>query len=468
MIVVTEITSPGGKLQLEFTHDGNTYNVKKGENVRCIRRADNVTVIIPDVVRFNAAFVDWDVSGLSTVPANAVELTQILTDFFRKPAVLDENLDAGGFQINNLGNAVANTDAINKGQVDTAIATAITGAAFLQGQLDCSTNPNYPAAFTSWFWFVSVPGKIGGAGGKVVQYGDKIQCVQNTFGGSEAVAGGDFFILQANMVQATEVIEGYSREATQAEVTAGVLSGAVFVNPLKLFTAATQWIADAINTAFGTTYKASQSEVDTGTNNTKFVTPLTFTTRVTTLISNAIAAIPSATTVLRGLIQLATNAEAIAGTDTGKAIVPSSLLATLAAEKSIRSVDIAAQSTTSTTYVDITGGSISIPNLAGNLTAVSSGTLHFADTNSTRNVYVAIADENNVVLAEFYHKIIDNTQPVQLNLDSFITGLTYGVGKVLKLQYRQSASGGLSILKPVATIRNRFIVEFTKETSYTP
>lgn len=421
MIVVTEITSPGGKLQLEFTHDGNTYNVKKGENVRCIRRADNVTVIIPDVIRFNAAFVDWDVSGLSTVPANAVELTQILTDFFRKPAVLDENLDAGGFQINNLGNATVSTDAINKGQVDTAIATALTGAAFLQGQLDCSTNPNYPAAFTSWFWFVSVPGKIGGASGKVVQYGDKIQCVQNTFGGSEAVAGGDFFILQANMVQATETVEGYSREATQAEVTAGVLSGAVFVNPLKMKTA----------------------------------------------VDGYIAAIPYASDTLRGLIELATNAEAITGLSALLAITPATLLATLAAEKSIRSVDIAAQSTTSTTYVDITGGSISLPNLAGNLTAVSSGTLHFADTNSTRDVYVAIADENNVVLAEFYHKIIDNTQPVQLSLDSFITGLTYGVGKVLKLKYRGSASGGLSILKPVATIRNRFIVEFTKENSYT-
>jgi len=41
-----------------------------------------------------------------------------------------------------------------------------------KGVIDCSTNPNYPAADAGHTYFVSVAGKIGGAAGIVVAAGD--------------------------------------------------------------------------------------------------------------------------------------------------------------------------------------------------------------------------------------------------------------------------------------------------------
>ena len=43
-----------------------------------------------------------------------------------------------------------------------------------KGVIDCSTNPNYPAADAGWAWKVSVAGRIGGVNGKVVEAGDTI------------------------------------------------------------------------------------------------------------------------------------------------------------------------------------------------------------------------------------------------------------------------------------------------------
>lgn len=121
------------------------------------------------------------------------------------------------------------TDAVNKSYVDTLTASGVR----IVGVLNTSTNPNYPAATAGQAWHVSVAGRIGGVAGELVEAGDLIVCVTDTAGGTEAVVGGDFIIMQSNNDYATETIAGFIRIATTVEVTAGVEDTTV-VTPAKM------------------------------------------------------------------------------------------------------------------------------------------------------------------------------------------------------------------------------------------
>jgi hypothetical protein len=72
-----------------------------------------------------------------------------------------------------------------------------------KGTIDCSTNPNYPAADAGWMYIASVAGKIGGASGVDVEVGDMIIC--NTDGspsGNQATVGNNWNIIQKNIIGA--------------------------------------------------------------------------------------------------------------------------------------------------------------------------------------------------------------------------------------------------------------------------
>jgi len=72
-----------------------------------------------------------------------------------------------------------------------------------KGTLDCSTNPNYPAASAGHLYIVSVAGKIGGASGTVVDVGDMIICnTDNTVTGTQAAVGQYWNIIEKNIVGA--------------------------------------------------------------------------------------------------------------------------------------------------------------------------------------------------------------------------------------------------------------------------
>jgi hypothetical protein len=72
-----------------------------------------------------------------------------------------------------------------------------------KGTIDCSANPNYPAADAGWMYIASVAGKIGGASGVDVEVGDMIIC--NTDGspsGNQATVGNNWNIIQKNIIGA--------------------------------------------------------------------------------------------------------------------------------------------------------------------------------------------------------------------------------------------------------------------------
>lgn len=111
---------------------------------------------------------------------------------------------------------------------------------------------------------------------------------------------------------------------------------------------------------------ANQSEATQGTNPQLAISPLTLAGAIGTLV-------PDASTTVKGILELATNAEAVTGTDALKAVVPASLTARLAAPGAIGGTTPGAGSFTalsaSTGYNGIVGG---VTPAAGTFTALGS------------------------------------------------------------------------------------------------
>jgi hypothetical protein len=85
-----------------------------------------------------------------------------------------------------------------KTYVDQIIAAQ--DAMVFKGVIDCSANPNYPAADRGHTYRVSVAGKIGGASGANVEVGDLLLCLTDgTSAGNQATVGSSWSIAQTNM-----------------------------------------------------------------------------------------------------------------------------------------------------------------------------------------------------------------------------------------------------------------------------
>lgn len=118
------------------------------------------------------------------------------------------------------------------------VSDKITGLWEDKGLLDCTMNgdyPDYPAGQKGDAYTVSLPGKIGGNNGIDVQVRDVIYCTMDNPGGTEAAVGASWNVIQGNLAQATTAIAGIARIATQAEVTSGT-DDTKFITPLKLIT----------------------------------------------------------------------------------------------------------------------------------------------------------------------------------------------------------------------------------------
>jgi len=100
----------------------------------------------------------------------------------------------------------ANSDSVVPSQkaVVTYVDSRITGGAsdvmIFKGVIDCSANPNYPAADAGNLYKVSVAGKIGGASGPNVEAGDTLYCItDSTASGTHAGVGSNWVITQVNI-----------------------------------------------------------------------------------------------------------------------------------------------------------------------------------------------------------------------------------------------------------------------------
>lgn len=129
---------------------------------------------------------------------------------------------------NTLGGATPSaTTLVSEEMISQFVANSITTADVLRlvGELDASTNPNYPAADNGHAYVITVAGKVGGASGVDVEVGDMIVCkTDGTASGDQATVGSEWFVLQANLSQATTTNVGYTTYATQAETEARTIS----------------------------------------------------------------------------------------------------------------------------------------------------------------------------------------------------------------------------------------------------
>ncbi len=103
------------------------------------------------------------------------------------------DLDADGTLAADSDSKVATQKAVK-----TFIGTAIAGLIRIVDDIDCSGNPNYPAAVLGEAYRVSVAGKVGGASGVAVDVGDLVIASADNAGGTQAAVGTSWFILEHN------------------------------------------------------------------------------------------------------------------------------------------------------------------------------------------------------------------------------------------------------------------------------
>jgi len=129
------------------------------------------------------------------------------------------------------GAIVNPTDSATKQYVDDALTTGLT----FRGTIDCSVNPDYPAGVVGDAYIAQPGGLIGGGSGAPIEQGDWIICNTANAGGDEATVGSDWDIISNQVGDATELIAGKIRIATQAETNTGLIDTAA-ITPLKLKT----------------------------------------------------------------------------------------------------------------------------------------------------------------------------------------------------------------------------------------
>ena len=199
--------------------------------------------------------------------------------------VADANEDVKGIaQIATLPEVLAgvnNSKIVTPAKLAAYLADKITGLWKDKGLINCSGNPNYPPGLAGEAYTVSGAGKIGGAGGQNVGLRDVIYCNVTNPGGTEALVGNSWTILQANLEAATELIAGYVRLANVDEMNSGE-SMTTAVSPRRLKDLLDSRAAN--EALLGLIRVATQPEVNAGAIDTKAVTPLKLATLLNTLL----------------------------------------------------------------------------------------------------------------------------------------------------------------------------------------
>lgn len=144
---------------------------------------------------------------------------------------INADVDFGGNKGINVADPVDDYDAVNKKTLDSVISE--TNVYDLQGSLDCSTNPDFPAAVKGMRWEVNVAGKIGGAAGIDVEEWDEVVCSADNAGGDYVAVGSSWYVVKSRVLQAEEDYSGTAELATNAETQAGSDDMRI-VTPLKL------------------------------------------------------------------------------------------------------------------------------------------------------------------------------------------------------------------------------------------
>lgn len=111
-------------------------------------------------------------------------------------------LKDSGVSVSSDGTFGANSDDLIPTQraIKTYIGSAVGEFAAVQSNIDCSGNPNYPAANARDVYRITAAGRIGGASGPKVEIGDRLECfIDGSTEDNHATVGGNWIISQANI-----------------------------------------------------------------------------------------------------------------------------------------------------------------------------------------------------------------------------------------------------------------------------
>jgi hypothetical protein len=184
-----------------------------GDANRAVSLAGDVTLAgaLTTVGAYGSTFT---MSGTTTV---TFPTTGTLATRAGAETLTNKSVDAANNTITNLTTAmfatnVVDTDGTLAANSDTRVASqkaivsyvaarvAALDVMLFKGTIDCSANPNYPAADAGATYRVSVAGKIGGASGTVVEAGDILICtVDSTSAGTQAAVGANWDVIQVNI-----------------------------------------------------------------------------------------------------------------------------------------------------------------------------------------------------------------------------------------------------------------------------
>ena len=143
---------------------------------------------------------DLDMNGHQILGLAAVATSGSYSDLTGKPTLGTSaalNVDTDGAMAANSDTRVPSQKAVRT-YLDARIAAL--DVMEIKGGIDCSSNPNYPAADAGYLYKVTVAGKIGGASGPNVEAGDTLLCfVDGSSSGNHATVGANWTIVQVNI-----------------------------------------------------------------------------------------------------------------------------------------------------------------------------------------------------------------------------------------------------------------------------
>lgn len=146
------------------------------------------------------------------------------------------------------------------------LSAAVAGLLDFKGNVDCSANPNYPAASKGDTYYVSVAGKIGGASGVTVAVGDAVICKADNAGGSEASVGTSWFVLEKNLAGALLAANNLSDVTDPATARSNIgANDAANLNTGNIASARMQTNVKAAIEAVAQTFNSTNTTIDGGT-----------------------------------------------------------------------------------------------------------------------------------------------------------------------------------------------------------
>ena len=213
---------------------------------------------------------------------------------------VDADLDVNSKKITALAAPTVPSDAATKAYVDGILAAS--DALVYIGVIDCSTNPNYPAADAGHTYKASVAGKIGGASGTDVVAGDLIICTNDgTASGTQAAVGQYWDVIHVNAGAGT-VTSTATTPLDNQVVRLDSTTGEVVQNSL-----ATIDDAGSMNIPTGQTYNVNGSPLVTNATHTGDVTG----SGILTIADNAVTLAKLATQAANTILANATAGAAV-------------------------------------------------------------------------------------------------------------------------------------------------------------